>query len=198
MPEDKPKPTMLTGRFEEALVYATQLHAGQNRKRSYVPYVAHLLAVTALVLEDGGDEDQAIAALLHDAVEDQGGLATLEEIRKRFGEYVAAIVVGCTDAFSIPKPPWRQRKEKYIASLRHADPAVRRVSLADKVHNARSTLRDLTREGETVWARFNGGKEGTLWYYHELIDAFEGFGSTYLLEVFKRTVSEIERLSSEK
>jgi (p)ppGpp synthase/HD superfamily hydrolase len=198
MPEEKPKPTRLTGRFEEALVYATQLHAGQNRKRSYVPYIAHLLAVTALVLEDGGDEDQAIAALLHDAVEDQGGLATLEEIRKRFGEQVAAIVAGCTDAFSTPKPPWRQRKESYIASLRHADPAVRRVSLADKVHNARSTLRDLTREGDAVWARFNGGKEGTLWYYRELIAAFGDFGSTYLLEVFKRTVAEIERLSTQE
>jgi len=198
MPEENRKPTRLTARFEEALVYATQLHAGQNRKRSYVPYVAHLLAVTALVLEDGGDEDQAIAALLHDAVEDQGGLATLEEIRRRYGERVAAIVEGCTDAFSIPKPPWRQRKEDYIASLRQADQAVRRVSLADKVHNARSTLRDLTREGDAVWARFNGGKEGTLWYYHQLIDAFSQFGSTYLLEVFKGTVSDIESLCNAK
>jgi GTP pyrophosphokinase len=147
------------------------------------------------VLErDGADEDQAIAALLHDAVEDQGGLATLEEIRRRYGERVAVIVVGCTDAYTIPKPPWRQRKEKYIASLRTADQAVRRVSLADKVHNARSTLRDLTREGDAIWARFNGGKEGTLWYYHQLIDAFSEFGPTYLLDVFKRTVSDIESL----
>jgi (p)ppGpp synthase/HD superfamily hydrolase len=196
MPEEDPKPTRLTARFEDALVYATQLHSGQNRKRSYVPYIAHLLAVTALVLEDGGDEDQAIAALLHDAVEDQGGLATLEEIHRRYGERVAAIVEGCTDAYSIPKPPWRQRKEKYIASLRQADPAVRRVSLADKVHNARSTLRDLTREGETVWARFHGGKDGTLWYYHHLIEAFSEFGPTYLLDVFKRTVADIECTSA--
>jgi (p)ppGpp synthase/HD superfamily hydrolase len=196
MPEENRKPTRLTARFEDALVYATQLHSGQNRKRSDVPYIAHLLAVTALVLEDGGDEDQAIAALLHDAVEDQGGLATLEEIRRRYGNSVAAIVEGCTDAYSIPKPPWRERKESYIASLHGADPAVRRVSLADKVHNARSTLRDLTRDGETVWTRFNGGKEGTLWYYHQLIDAFNEFGSTYLLDVFKRTVSDIERIST--
>jgi (p)ppGpp synthase/HD superfamily hydrolase len=195
MPDENRSPTRLTIQFEDALVYATQLHAGQNRKRSFVPYISHLLAVTALVLEDGGDEDEAIAALLHDAVEDQGGLATLEEIRNRYGERVAAIVVGCTDAYSIPKPPWRERKEEYIASLRQADQAVRRVSLADKVHNARSTLRDLTREGESVWARFNGGKEGTLWYYHQLIDAFGNFGCTYLLDVFKQTVADIESLS---
>ena len=198
MPEENRKPTRLTTRFEEALVYATQLHAGQNRKRSYVPYISHLLAVTALVLEDGGDEDQAIAALLHDAVEDQGGIATLEEIRSSFGERVASIVIGCTDAYSIPKPPWRQRKEDYIASLRQADEAVRRVSLADKVHNARSTLRDLSREGDEVWARFNGGKDGTLWYYHQLIDAFGQFGTSYLLDVFKRTVSDIESLTNLK
>jgi (p)ppGpp synthase/HD superfamily hydrolase len=195
MPDDHQKPTRLTGRFEDALVYASQLHANQSRKRSYVPYISHLLAVTALVLEDGGDEDQAIAALLHDAVEDQGGLATLEEIRNRYGERVASIVDTCTDTYTIPKPPWRQRKEDYIAALRVADSAARRVSLADKVHNARSTLRDLTREGNAIWARFNGGKEGTLWYYHQLIDAFSEFGSTYLLDVLKRTVSDIESLS---
>lgn len=197
MPEDHQKPTRLTGRFEDALIFASRLHADQSRKRSYVPYISHLLAVTALVLEDGGDEDQAIAALLHDAVEDQGGLATLEEIRKRYGERVASIVDACTDTYTSPKPPWRQRKEDYIAALRMADSAVRRVSLADKVHNARSTLRDLTREGEAVWARFNGGKEGTLWYYHQLIEAFSEFGSTYLLDVLKRTVSDIENLSKE-
>ena len=198
MPDDLQKPTRLTERFEDALVYATRLHASQSRKRTYVPYVSHLLGVTALVLEDGGDEDQAIAALLHDAVEDQGGLATLDEIRKRYGERVAYIVDACTDAYSIPKPPWRHRKEEHIAKLRLADAATRRDSLADKVHNARSTLRDLTKDGESVWRRFNGGKEGTLWYYHQLIEVFNEHGSTYLLDVFRRTVNDIESLSNDR
>lgn len=197
MPEDHHEPTQLTERFEDALVYATQLHASQRRKRTYVPYVAHLLAVTALVLEDGGDEDQSIAALLHDAVEDQGGLKTLEAIRKRYGERVAAIVDACTDAYVTPKPPWRQRKEEYLAKLRLADEAARRVSLADKVHNARATLRDLIREGDAVWTRFNGGKDGTLWYFHQLIDTFSQFGQAYLLDVLRQTVNEIERLSDQ-
>ncbi len=105
---------MLTSRFEDALIYATRLHAGQKRKATQIPYIAHLLGVTALVLEDGGDEDQAIAALLHDAVEDQGGVKILEEIRKFYGDRVADIVDGCTDAYQIPKPPWRERKEQYI------------------------------------------------------------------------------------
>lgn len=195
MPEDHPNASRLGPRFEEALVYANHLHAGQGRKRSGVPYIAHLLGVTALVLEDGGDEDEAIAALLHDAVEDQGGLATLEEIRRRFGDRVAGIVAACTDAYDTPKPPWRERKEQYIAAIRMADASARRVSLADKLHNARATLRDLTREGNDVWRRFNGGKEGTLWYYHQLIEVFSAYGSTYLLDTLKRTVAEIERLA---
>jgi len=139
----------LTSRFENALVYAAQLHARQVRKRSNVPYIAHLLGVTSLVLEDGGQEDEAIAALLHDAVEDQGGIETLKEIQQKFGLEVADIVIGVTDAISDPKPPWRERKEAYIASIRTASPAVLRVSLADKVYNARATLRDIRREGES-------------------------------------------------
>ncbi len=127
---------LLNERFDQALNYAIQLHADQLRKGSGVPYLAHLLSVTALVLEDGGSEDEAIAALLHDAVEDQGGLATLEEIRSKFGTHVADIVAGCTDSFEDPRPPWKQRKDRYLQHLAQATPEVRRVSLADKLHNA--------------------------------------------------------------
>jgi (p)ppGpp synthase/HD superfamily hydrolase len=169
---DKAKKMHLTQRFEQALDYATELHKDQERKGSGVPYLAHLMGVAALVMEDGGDEDQAIAALLHDAPEDQGGRETLEEIRRRFGDRVAAIVDGCTDTYETPKPPWRPRKEAYLEHLRTAPVDVRRVSLADKLYNARSILIDLHRSGSTVWERFNGGKEGTLWYYHALVQTF--------------------------
>lgn len=189
------KTSFLTERFEEALVYANHLHAEQVRKRSQVPYFAHLLGVTSLVLEDGGGEDEAIAALLHDAVEDQGGLDTLEDIRQRYGTGVAEIVDAVTDAYTDPKPPWRARKEKYIASIRTASPQALRVSLADKVYNARATLRDIRREGETGWERFNGGKEGTLWYYRQLIKEFGKHGSRDLLQELVRIVDQLEKVS---
>jgi len=162
----------LSSRFKEALIYATQLHAQQTRKRANTPYIAHLLSVAALVLESGGDEDEAIAALLHDAVEDQGGVKTLKEIQQRFGDKVADIVESCTDAYAFPKPPWRVRKEAYIAHIEAASPEARRVSLADKLHNARSILRDLRFDGEGTWEKFNGVKEGTLWYYRTLLPYF--------------------------
>ncbi len=151
------KGTLLTERFEDALIFSTQLHARQLRKSSQVPYIAHLLGVTGLVLEDGGDEAEAIAALLHDAVEDQGGINTLDEIRKRYGSRVAEIVIAVSDAYQEPKPPWRERKEAYIASIGTANPSAIRVSLADKVYNARATLMDIRQEGESGWSRFNGG-----------------------------------------
>ena len=188
----------LTERFETALVYASRLHAGQVRKGNDTPYIAHLLGVTALVLEDGGSEDEAIAALLHDAVEDQGGLAILQEIENRFGKHVAHIVEGLTDSYTIPKRPWRERKVEYIEHMRHASPEVRRVSLADKLHNARSTLADIRRSGEAGWDRFNGGKQGTLWYYNELIKVFRAYGKNYLLEELERVVAEIEQLAGTK
>lgn len=184
---------MLTSRFEDALIYATRLHAGQKRKATQITYIAHLLGVTALVLEDGGDEDQAIAALLHDAVEDQGGVKILEEIRKFYGDRVADIVDGCTDAYQIPKPPWRERKEQYIIKVRSASPEVRRVSLADKVHNARTIVATLYDLGETTWRRFNGGKDGTLWYYRTLVSVFRETGSSYMTEELDRVVTEMEK-----
>ena len=187
--------TILTARFAEAMVYAMTLHTNQRRKGSNEPYIAHLLGVTALVLEDSGDEDEAIAALLHDSVEDQGGQETLSAIRARFGERVARIVEGCTDADVIPKPPWRERKERYIAHLWHAPADVRRVSLADKLHNARAILRDLRACGEALWERFNGGKAGTLWYYRTLATVFLETHSGPNADELARVVAEIESLA---
>jgi GTP pyrophosphokinase len=187
---------ILSDCFEEALTLAVRLHASQVRKGTAVPYIAHLLAVASLVLEQGADEDEVIAALLHDAVEDQGGEATLEEIRRRFGDRVAEIVDGCTDARTTPKPPWRGRKEAYLAHLSQAPAAVRLVSTADKLHNARTILADYRTLGEALWERFNGGREGTLWYYRSLVEAFRATGPSPLVEELDRVVLEIERLAS--
>ena len=187
----------LSRRFEDALTYATRLHAGQIRKGTTIPYIAHLLAVTSIVLEQGGNEDEAIAALLHDAIEDQGGASTREEIRRRFGETVVEIVNGCTDAEVVPKPPWRMRKEEYIAHLRDAPTSVRLVSAADKLHNARAILADYRSEGESLWKRFHGEKAGTLWYYRSLVDVLRKTGPTPLIEELERVVSEIEALAAE-
>lgn len=189
---------MLSERFAEALAFAFQLHAGQLRKGTSIPYVAHLLGVVSLVLEQGADEDTAIAALLHDAVEDAGGAATREEIRRRFGPRVAEIVVSCTDAETSPKPAWRERKEAYIAHIREASPAARLVSAADKLHNARAILSDYRAIGEALWHRFNGGKEGTLWYYRALVTALREAGSNPLVEELDRVVTEIERLTAQE
>ena len=187
---------MLSSRFTEALTYATKLHSNQVRKGSGVPYIAHLLGVTSIALEYGANEDEAIAALLHDAIEDQGGEATRAEIRRRFGDTVTEIVDGCTDAETIPKPPWRERKEAYIAHIFNASSSELLVSCADKLHNARSILNDYRVLGEAVWERFKGGKEGTLWYYRSLIEAFRQTGSTPLLEELERVVLELEQLVS--
>ncbi len=184
----------LSPRFEDALVFAARLHAAQTRKGSGTPYIAHLLSVAALVLEQGGDEDLAIAALLHDAIEDQGGAATREAIRARFGDRVTAVVDGCTDADTQPKPPWRARKEAYLAHLPAAPPEVRLVSAADKLHNARAILADYRRMGDDLWPRFQGGKAGTLWYYRALVTVYRHAGSTPLVEELDRTVTELERL----
>ncbi|WP_017315163.1 HD domain-containing protein [Mastigocladopsis repens] len=186
----------LTHRFEQALVYATRLHAKQTRKGGgNVPYISHLLSVAALVLEDGGDEDEAIAALLHDAIEDQGGKATREVILNMFGERVCEIVDGCTDTDTIPKPPWQERKQQYIEKLRHASASIRRVVLADKLHNARCILSDLYKEGEAVWQKFKGGRDGTLWYYRTLLDLFLGSdANSWSVEELNRIVCEWENV----
>lgn len=182
----------LSTRFDEALVFATRLHARQVRKGSGIPYISHLLAVAALVLEYGGNEDEAIAALLHDAIEDQGGEATRREIRQRFGDTVVEIVNGCTDADTIPKPPWRPRKEAYIAHLRYASPSVLLVSAADKLHNTRSILGDYRVVGEQLWQRFKAGKEGTLWYYRALLTVYQTHTITPLILELERVINEME------
>lgn len=165
-------PIPLGPRFLRAFQFAAKMHAGQARKASTIPYVAHLMGVASLVLEAGGDEDLAIAALLHDVVEDCGGAPMLKRVRKQFGDRVARVVAGCTDADIYPKPPWRERKEKYLAHLKDADAETRLVSAADKLNNVRSILCDYRGAGEPVWSRFNGGREGTLWYYRALLDEF--------------------------
>ncbi len=168
-------------RFDQALAYASQLHRHQQRKGSGVPYISHLLAVASLVIESGGNEDEAIAALLHDAVEDQGGVPVLEDIARRFGPEVAEIVRGCTDSFvdqrAEPKAPWRDRKEQYLAHLAETNTSGRLVSCADKLHNARCLVADLRGEGATTWHRFTAGREGTLWYYRSVVDAFKAHGA---------------------
>jgi len=185
---------MLGGRFEEALVYASRLHARQKRKVGAIPYVSHLLAVTATVLEHGGTEDEAIAALLHDAVEDQGGRPQLDAIRARFGENVAAIVEACTDSFVDPKPPWRERKERYIARLATASPSACLVSAADTLHNARCLLLGQRTRGAEAWTPFKGGRDGTLWYLREVTAALRGRAPDALVDELDRTVTQLEGL----
>lgn len=182
--------------LQRALVYASRLHRDQYRKGTRVPYITHLLAVAAIVGENGGTENEVVAALLHDAPEDQGGLATLEDIRARFGDEVAEIVEGCTDTFEDPKPPWRERKEAYLAHLAGASDSVRLVSAADKLHNARTVLSDYRFLGEDLWERFNGGREGTLWYYRAIVDGLRKVDSAPLIEDLDRVVTELERLAS--
>jgi (p)ppGpp synthase/HD superfamily hydrolase len=179
-------------RFTAALAFANEIHGAQTRKGSAIPYIAHLLSVAALVIENGGDEDAAIAALLHDAVEDQGGRDMLERIASRFGPEVAGIVAACSDADTIPKPPWAERKQAYVHSIRHKSRAARLVSLADKVHNARSILADHREIGEAVWDRFTGGREGTLWYYRALVDVFREEAPSALWQALEVAVSELE------
>ena len=147
-----------TTKFEQALIYATQLHANQTRKVDKIPYISHLMSVSALILEAGGSEDEAIAGLLHDAVEDQGGKATREEIRQKFGETVVEIVDGCTETDITPKPPWKQRKIDYIDNIRNGSDSVKLVSLADKLHNARSLLIGYRNQGDKLWDYFSGSK----------------------------------------
>lgn len=192
----KPAAPKLGPRFEQALLFATRKHAGQTRKGTAVPYVAHLLSVAGLVLEAGGDEDLAIAALLHDVVEDCGGAPMLRQLRRRFGKRVAHVVDGCTDTDLDPKPPWRQRKEDYLKHLRTADADVRLVSAADKLHNARSALTDHRELGEPVWERFQGKRDGTLWYYRALLHEFQREKANPLINELERVIIELETLAA--
>ena len=182
-------------RFDGAFLFAAEKHAAQTRKRTDVPYISHLMSVAALVLEAGGDEDQAIAALLHDVVEDCGGEPMLEEVRGRFGDRVARIVQGCTDAYAVPKPPWKQRKLDYLELLRSADDDIRLVSAADKLHNVRTILTDYRREGDSVWDRFSGRRDGTLWYYRAVLEVLRAGRPNRLVDELQRVVTELESLA---
>ncbi len=191
----------LTERFNDALVFTAELHCMQTRKgEGEIPYISHLLGVASLVLEAGGDEDMAIAALLHDAVEDQGGMQTLEKIRQRFGTRVANIVEGCTDDFGgHTRMSWCDRKTKYIEHLReHSDEETRIVSLADKVHNSRTILLDYIEQGDSVFLRFRARKDGTMWYYRTLVDAFRHAEQKRPITQFarghERLLRELDRL----
>lgn len=185
---------ILSNRFSDALVLAAELHADQTRKLSGTPYVAHLLRVAGIALEAGADEDEAIAGLLHDAIEDQGGASTGERIRREFGDRVARIVEGCSDTDQTPKPPWRRRKEAYLAHLQDASASVRLISASDKLDNARSLLQSYRELGEPLWSRFRGGREGTLWYYRRVVDTLGSREATPLVEELGRVVSELERV----
>jgi GTP pyrophosphokinase len=188
---------MLSQRFEDAFAFANRKHADQARKGTTIPYAAHLLSVAGIALTYGADEDEAIAALLHDAVEDQGGAVTREEIRAQFGDRVTAIVDACSDTDVEPKPPWKERKETYLAHLRGASRSARLISAADKLDNARAILADYRVLGAGLWGRFKGGREGTLWYYRSLLEAFEGFSDMPpMVRELRLVVEEIERLTN--
>ena len=191
-PPIKAKPVKLGARFRRAFLFAAQKHAQQVRKASTIPYIAHLMGVASLVLEFGGDEDLAIAALLHDVVEDCGGARMLAEVRRRFGNRVAKIVDGCTDSYGTPKGPWRERKESYLRHLRTADAETRLVSAADKLNNVRSILSDYREVGDAIWTRFNGGRDGTLWYYRALLQEFLRSQPNRLVGELKLAIQELE------
>jgi len=188
----------LGSRFRRAFLFASEMHKGQTRKASTIPYIAHLMGVASLVLEAGGDEDLAIAALLHDVVEDCGGAPMRKEVRRQFGKRVARVVDGCTDADSDPKPPWRERKENYIRHLKTADADTQLVSAADKLNNVRSILSDYRAIGESVWSRFHGGREGTLWYYRTLRDVFLRRKPNRITRELELAVSELDSLVAGK
>ncbi len=191
----KKKKKKLTGRFEEALIFALSLHSGQTRKGTDIPYAAHLLSAAALVIEDGGTEDEAISALLHDAVEDRGGEKILEQIKEKFGNNAARMVEACSDTKVFPKPPWRERKERFLEKLKEAPQDVLRIVAADKLHNVRSIIMDFRAMGDELWGRFSGKKEGTLWYYRTCAEIVKSrMTNSQLAEELYQSVKHLERM----
>jgi (p)ppGpp synthase/HD superfamily hydrolase len=187
---------MNTKRLVEAFQYAAELHKDQLRKGTSIPYISHLMAVAGIVLEHGGDEDQVIAALLHDAIEDHPeNDLTRKEIQEGFGDRVLALVEDCTDSNTNPKPPWRKRKEDYLKRLLKAPREAKLISLADKVHNARAIVSDFLQIGDEIWKRFKGSKDGTLWYYRSLAEIFTQEHPGPLAEELERVVGEMERMA---
>jgi (p)ppGpp synthase/HD superfamily hydrolase len=191
------RPAQRWTRVIAATELAFELHGDQRRKQGDVPYVGHLLGVASIVIDDGGDEDQVIAALLHDAAEDQGGRRTLTEIRRRFGPRVAGIVDACTDTYDSPKPPWRARKEAWLARLESVPDDALRVIVADKLHNARSFVRALRADGVASLDEFRGGRDGTLWYHRRVAEVLARRTPGALTDELSRTVSEMERLAAQ-
>jgi len=192
------RPPYLGTRLQRAFRYAAKKHVGQTRKQSAVPYLSHLMAVASLVLEAGGDEDMALAALLHDVVEDCGGMPRLREIRRQFGTRVAKIVEGCTDSFGEPKAEWVERKKDYLREVKHAGVETRLVSASDKLHNVRTILADYRQHGEAIWTRFSGKKEGTLWYYRALSDEYQRRSPNRITRELEIAVAELERAAGKK
>ncbi len=186
---------MWSQRLTDAFSYAAQLHGGQLRKGTSIPYLSHLMGVASIVLDHGGEEDHVIAALLHDAVEDQGGQDTLGEIRRRFGDRVAAIVAGCSDSLEDPRPAWRERKERYLRHLEDAGFDERLVSGADKLHNLRAILSDFRISGAEVWGRFNAGPDEILWYYREIARIMGERGPRTIFLELRSTLSQLELLT---
>jgi (p)ppGpp synthase/HD superfamily hydrolase len=184
-----------TDRLAEAFAFADLLHRRQRRKGSDVPYITHLMSVAALVGEYGGSEDQVIAALLHDAVEDQGGPDTLAQIRVRFGEGVAHYVEAASDALDEPRPPWLQRKQVFLAGLREAPCDAKLIVAADKLHNVRTLIRDYYQVAEGLWDRFTGKREGTLWYYREALMALSQGWEHPILRELREAVETLEELA---
>ena len=185
-------------RLQRAFRYAAEKHDGQTRKQTAVPYLSHPMAVASLVLEAGGDEDMAIAALLHDVVEDCGGMPRLREVRKQFGARVAKMVEGCTDAFVEPKPEWLKRKKDYLREVKHADLDTRLVSASDKLHNVRTILADYRHDGDAIWVRFSGKKEGTLWNYRALSDEYQRRNPNRITGELEIAVVELERAAGKE
>jgi (p)ppGpp synthase/HD superfamily hydrolase len=191
----------ISEKFQEALIYATRVHGNQIRKKTGIPFIAHILGVTAIAMEYGANETEAIGAILHDTVEDCGGMKRLQDIREKFGEDVAGIVDGCTDTYEAPKPPWLERKRAYIEhlkQLKQSDSSTRLVSASDKLHNTRAILAELRRHGLGVFERFSGKMDGTLWYYRTLVTTFRRHGDhADLIDELDRVVSEIEKFVRE-
>ena len=192
-------------RVVEAFALMYELHRTQLRKGSRTPYITHLLGVASLVGGHGGDENQFIAALLHDAVEDQGGLETLQRIRARFGDDVAGLVLACSDADTDPKPPWQERKDQFLESVRKADGRVKLIVAADKLHNSRELAGHLIERGPEVWKIFKAGKERTLWFQAEILKALEQGAWRHpilrelndAVDMLHRTAQRVEREAAE-
>lgn len=186
---------MMSERFVGAMELANELHGDQIRKGTTVPYISHLLIVSGMVLQHGGNEDEAIGALLHDSVEDCGGKPVMVKIRKRFGDKIADLVDGCSETDIQPKPPWLERKKDYIENIKSAIPSVRLITCADKIHNASSIISEYRKVGEKVWDRFKANKNETLWFYSSFVAAMQEAGENRpILNELVLVVNELKEL----